>query len=163
MSGFNINKNGCSLTGDFTLLEKLIKEFTDKGYVDVGVLGEQTTKDGASVAGYGAVHEFGNIEQNIPQRSFIKMPIELKQKEIEKEVSDKVFNFKDLKDFTVKKLLTVIGIACEGVIQGAFDSSGFGTWEPIKKETAKRKKRSTAILIDDGTLRKSITSKVGGL
>jgi phage gpG-like protein len=161
---FSENKNGCSLTGDFSKLEELIKKLKTKGYVDVGVLGNESSPDGEySVADYGAVHEFGSLDYDnyITQRSFIKMPIETKQNDVLKDVK---LNFeKNLAEGNVKQILIDIGLGCEGVIQDAFDTGGFGIWRPIADETAKRKKGSTAILIDDGTLRKSITSKVGGI
>lgn len=156
---------------DFSKLEKLIKLLKTKKYVDVGILGETTseqTEEGKtkniSIAFLGAVHEFGSEKRNIPERSFIIMPIETKQKEIAKEAEK---NFPMLigsdkaNDIKIVKFLTEIGIRCEAVIQEAFDTKGFNTWPDIKQET-KDRKDSEAILIDTGTLRKSITSRVGG-
>lgn len=141
---------------DFKLLEKILKNLKGKHYVDIGILGEQKMKDGASIAGIGAVHEFGSISKNIPERSFIKMPIEQNQSEIAKDVNK---NFqKNIETGNIKQIFTDIGISAEAQIQDAFDTSGFGQWQDIKQET-KDRKGSDSILIDEGTLRKAITSK----
>lgn len=149
-----------TVKGDFSKLESLIKKLETKKYVDVGILGGASYEAGATIAGIGAVHEYGSISGNIPERSFIRMPLETKGKEINKKLAPKFQKLIEKQD--IDKLLTLIGIECEGVIQAAFDTGGYGTWQPILEKTAERKGGSHAILIDDGTLRKSITSRVGG-
>lgn len=141
---------------DFSKLEKLIKELDSNYYCDVGILGAASYEDGATLAGVGAVHEFGSIDGNIPQRSFIIMPITDKQEEIQKEL-EKVWQ-KYAEQGKIKELFTLIGISCEAQIQAAFDTGGFGQWKALKEATI----GSSSILIDQGFLRKGITSKVGG-
>lgn len=143
------------IEGDFSKLEKLVEELDTDYYVDIGILGGETdTETGLTIAGIGAVHEVGT--DKIPKRSFIEMPITTKQKNIEESASKEMA--KSLPE--VEPVFKTIGVACEAAIQEAFDTGGFGKWKDIKEET-KDKKGSSAILIDDGTLRKSITSKVG--
>lgn len=154
------NVGDCHIEADFSKLEKLLKDLDVKGYVDVGVLGNASYEDGATIAGIGAIHEFGSLSGNIPQRSFIRMPIELKQEDIEKKVMDKVKD-KLFDGISPKDVLQMIGIFCEEAIQEAFETGGFGTWQDIKDET-KDRKNGDSILIDTGTLRKAITSKIGG-
>ena len=110
------------------------------------------------------VHEFGTDKAGrgnktkIPKRSFIVMPIETKQSDIQTDVERKAE--RHLGNGDVKSIFKDIGVSCEAQIQKAFDTSGFGTWAPNADSTIERK-GSDSPLIDDGTLRKSITSEVG--
>ena len=87
------------------------------------------------------------------------MPIETKQADIAKKLDSKWEGKLESQD--IRGLFTEMGILCEAAIQEAFDTKGFGSWKPIEEATKKRKKGSDAILIDKGTLSKSITSEVG--
>jgi phage gpG-like protein len=151
--------------GDFSKLEKLVKELGTDYYVDVGIIGENTeTESGLTIAGIGAVHEFGTDKAGrgnstvIPERSFIRMPLNKKQGQIQKQVEGRLE--RHLAKGDVKAVFKDIGIAAEGAIQEAFDTRGFGTWKENADSTV-QKKGSDAPLIDDGTLRKSISSEVG--
>ncbi len=152
--------NGGEVKTDLTRLNKLVESFTKKYYVDVGILGEnnETVEGGITTAGYMAVHEFGSVGRKIPQRSWLRMPLQKSSKEIEKEIQPKVAQF--LKDGDIKGLMKLLGVSCEAKIQEAFDTGGFGTWPELQPLTI-RKKGSDAILIDTGAARQSITSKVG--
>ncbi len=150
------------ISGDFDILDKLIKELKTDYYVDIGILGSgERSETGESVPEYGAKQEFGSDQAGrgpkIPKRSFIKMPLQTKQKEISSDV-EKNFQ-KHIEEGDVKGIFKDIGIAGEIQIQKAFESGGFGTWQPLAEETIQRK-GSDAILIDEGVLRKSITSEV---
>lgn len=165
---FHEKVGDCEISGDFSQLEKLISELDKSRYVDAGIIGEnsETVEGGLTLAGIGAVHEFGTDKAGrskttvIPERSFIRMPIETGQSEIEDFVS--VDYEKNIKEANIEAIFTDIGLGAEARIQEAFDTGGFGTWEPLKESTIKRKKGSEAILIDQGPLRQGITSKVGG-
>jgi len=161
-------KNGDSVvSGDFSKLEKLIENLGKKHYVDIGIMGEnnQTVEGGYTLAGIGAVHEFGTDRAGrgnktvIPERSFIRMPLETGQDEIEKALEPKIQKL--LADGDIKGIFKLIGIAGEARIQEAFESGGFGTWDPNADITIERK-GSDSPLIDTGGLRQAITSKVGG-
>jgi phage gpG-like protein len=164
---FSVKNAGGEVSGDFSRLENLIKELEKEFYVDVGILGETntTTEGGYTLAGIGAVHEFGTDKAGrgrnvtIPERSFIKMPLETGQEQIEKAVKDKFQELMEKGD--IKRIFQLIGLAAEGRIQEAFETGGFGEWPALRPSTIARK-GSDAILIDDGSLRKAITSKVGG-
>lgn len=143
---------------DFKKLESLIKKLNAKVYTKIGILGGQSYEGGATVAGIGAVHEFGRLDGSIPERSFIRMPIEEKQANIAKMIKSKSAGY--VKNGDMEGLFKLIGVSCEAAIQEAFDTKGFGKWEAIKEETSRRKGGSEAVLIDDGTLRKSISSEV---
>jgi len=167
MSGFNIKNGESYVKGDFTKLDNLVKNLSKKIYVDIGVLSEtnETVEGGKTIAGIGALHEFGTDKAGrgdggtIPERSFIRMPLETGQNDIEKAIEPKIKKF--ITEKNIEGLFELIGIAGEARIQEAFDTAGFGEWEPNAESTIKAK-GSDSPLIDDGTLRKSITSKVGG-
>lgn len=161
-------KNGDSIiTGDFSKLEKLVENLGKKYYVDIGILGEsnKTIEGGLTLAGIGAVHEFGTDRAGrgnktvIPQRSFIRMPLETGQDEIEAAVKPHLQ--KKIADGDIEGIFKLIGAAGEARIQEAFETGGFGTWDPNADITIERK-GSDSPLIDTGALRQAITSKVGG-
>lgn len=152
--------------GDFSKLEKLVKALGTKKYVDIGVLEGIIHPNGkVTIAFIGAVNELGTDKAGrgnktvIPARSFIKMPLETKSKEITKDV-EKDFE-KNLGNGDVDKILSRLGAACEKQIQLAFESGGFGTWDPNAESTIAAKKSSKP-LIDIGALRKAISWQVGG-
>ena len=154
------------IRGDFDKLEELVKNLGRKFYVDVGVLGEnnETEEGGITIAGIAAVHEFGTDRAGrgnttvIPERSVIRGTLEKRGGAIVKEV-DKHFE-ESLENGDVRQIFVELGLAAEAQIQEAFDTGGFGDWEPLADSTIERKK-SDSILIDDGTLRKAYTSRVG--
>lgn len=153
------------VSGDFSKLEKLVENLGKKFFTDLGILGASGSTDkGLTVAGLGAVHEFGtdkagrNRDTVIPERSFIIMPLETGQEDIEKAIEPRLQQL--LEDGNIKGIFELIGIAGEARIIEAFETGGFGTWEDIKEAT-KKAKGSDAILIDQGQLKQSITSRVG--
>lgn len=153
------NSAEVKITQDFKLLEQLNKNFKTKLVAKIGILGNKTNRNNQNTnALIGAIHEFGSVTKNIPRRSFLKDPITLKAKEIEKVVADSLS-----KDF-VKKGGDAIAferaaIKGEEIVQRAFQAGGFGKWEPLSKKTIDRK-GSSSKLIDTAQLRKSISSKV---
>jgi phage gpG-like protein len=150
---------------DFSGLEKLIKGLSKTLYTDVGILEGGVYDDGTTVAYVGAVHEFGTDKAGrskdvvIPERSFIKMPLEEKADEIEKFVAKNIK--KHLEEGNIEAIFEDIGVACDAKIQEAFETQGFGKW-PANADSTIAQKGSSAPLIDDGTLRKSISWNVGG-
>jgi hypothetical protein len=154
------------VSGDFKELEELVKNLKEKFYVDIGFLGEEseTVEGDLTIAGIAAVHEFGTDKAGrgnkttIPKRSIIKMPLMKKQKEIVKFVEKKYPELLSKGD--IEGIFKLIGIAGEAQIQEAFDTGGFGEWPQLADSTIKQK-GSSAILIDEGTMRKAVTSKVG--
>jgi hypothetical protein len=146
---------------DFSVLDKMLSELDKGHFVDVGILGDKASKTesgGATVAMVGAVQEFGSLVKKIPKRSFIAMPIQTRQEQIQKAVEGRFSAHLEKGD--VGAIFRDIGIAAEGEIQDAFDTRGFGTWAANDPKTVKRK-GSDSPLIDKAVLRKSITSKAG--
>ena len=152
-------KNGDSIVeGDFSKLDKLVKNLGKKYYVDIGIMGKknETVDGGLTLAGIGAVHEFGT--DLIPERSFIRMPLETGQNQIEGAVKPKIQKL--IGDGNIKRIFKLIGTAAEARIQEAFETAGFEKWAPNAESTIEQK-GSDSPLIDTGALRKAITSKVG--
>lgn len=167
MSGFHHKIGNTEVSGDFSKLEKLVENLGKKFYTDIGILGAggKTEEGGITLAGIGAVHEFGTDKAGrgrsttIPERSFIRMPLETGQESIEKQIMPRMKELVEKGD--IKGIFKLIGIAGEARVQEAFETGGFGTWPELEESTVKRK-GSDAILIDIGALRQAITSRVGG-
>lgn len=126
-------------------------------YVKVGVFGDhKSARNDESINNVelAVIQEFGSISNHIPARSFIRMPIMEKRKEIlafaaSKPMADLLMQGKQ------NKALKLLGVFSENIIQSAFDSSGFGKWASLKHRVGK-------ILVDTGQLRRSVWSKVNG-
>lgn len=191
MTAFSHKSGDSEVTGDFSRLEKLVKNLSKKHYVEIGILGEggYTEEGGITLAGIGAVQEFGTDRAGrgkktvIPERSFIRMPLETGQEDIEKQIEPRTQELMENGD--IKGIFELIGIAGAGRIEEAFATGGFGEWAPNsditihgsnypltqkgKKLTQKqidkefiKGKGSDAPLIDTGGLRQAITYRVGG-
>jgi hypothetical protein len=153
--------------------------FGTKFITQVGVLGAKaqsrkqiaTTKLGYHKKGreaseqtnaeIGLVHEKGSLSRGIPRRSFLLFPLQHQAKGlmgVRKFLWNNFMNG-DQSLASLKKAYTLLGIAAENIIQKAFQTGGFGKWPKLSQATIDRKK-SSAILIDSGQLRRSITSRV---
>jgi phage gpG-like protein len=138
-------------------INKIIKSLSDKHMVNIGILGSKKNKrkkELATNAEIGAVHEFGSISKKIPPRSFLRMPLSEKKKELLNFILSEKKSFeKQAVKGNLKKLFERIGIKAEQIIQKAFETAGFGKWKPPKY-------RDGMPLEDTSQLRRSITSKV---
>ena len=141
----------------FKGLEKALKK--KNVYTKVGILADKVTRlepenDNVTL---GLIHEFGSPTQKIPARSFLRMPIITKAKQITKMMSkNKELYEKEISKGNILKIFQDLGIYCEQIIQNAFETKGFGTWRD--KKIVKDGKDMP--LIDTGQLRRSITSEV---
>lgn len=115
------------------------------------VIGLPKGKADGTVITYGAVHEFGAPEKNIPRRSFLRTPTlnaesqivrfaESQSKQLEKGINATVFMGK-------------IGAFIQGIVLKSFRDND---WKELSEATIKRK-GSSAPLIDKGQLIQSIT------
>lgn len=139
-------------------IEREIKKAL-KSSVDVGIVNGnygQELYNGLTVVEVGASHEYG--VDNIPQRSFLRMPFELKQSELTRYIASQFKRLEAGKTDT-RTALGRVGVMARNISVGAFDSGGYGQWADIGEST-KALKGSSAILIDKGTLRNSITWRV---
>jgi phage gpG-like protein len=140
---------------------KGLKKTLEGDYITrVGILGSEASKPHAKTkktnAEIGAIHELGLVA-GIPQRSFLKMPLETKL--FSKIEAEKENYYNALKSGKLKKWFQAVGMWAEEIIDQAFTSSGFGSWAKNSPVTIKRK-GSAMPLIDTGQLRNSITSTV---
>ena len=106
----------------------------------------------------GFIQEYGKrLAPRIPARSWLMMPLRVKAQIIFRYVGLKLHQ--SVKEHNTKKLFTGLGVAAVKAIQQAFDTSGFGTWEPNAPST-QAKKGSASPLIDTGQLRRAVTFQV---
>ena len=128
--------------------------------VKVGILAAKNArkdKTGQSNASIGIVHEFGSYVNHIPERSFLRMPLQHNAKAMTQEIDRLAIG--NLIAGDPMGLMKKVGVVAEGAIGEAFKTKGFGTWRPISKRTQSRK-GSDAILIETSQLQRSITSAV---
>lgn len=104
---------------------------------------------GWTIIANGAAHEYGAPQQGLPQRSFLRVPFRVKQKELNVQIA-KEFEAVATGTRSVDVGLNRIGVLARNISQGAFTSLGYGTWEPSQKPTGQT-------LIETGILRSSIT------
>lgn len=117
-------------------------------------VGGKVYGDGMKIMRVGAIHEFGVPSQGIPQRSFLRVPFRVKRAELNKAIAKQ---FEAVAAGMNPEIgLGRIGVIAANVSKGAFTSLGYGDWEPIQDETARRK-GSSQTLIDNGVLRGNIT------
>lgn len=140
-------------------LNRLLKNVEKDLFAKVGIFSDNNSRnEGLTNAKIGAKHEFGSISEGIPRRSFLLDPITLKRKRLVK-TAQRIIKDNITKPDGQRKILELIGIEGEAIVQEAFESGGFGTWTPLNQKTI-NKKGSDRILIDSSQLRRSITSKV---
>jgi hypothetical protein len=146
---------------DLSVLDGLVKSLGKDTYVKVGVLGDKTTRDdGGNLtnAAIGVIQEFGSVTNNIPARSFLRMPLESHAEQILSFVGSKKVSSLLLAGKPAEAL-KLVGLYAEAWVHSAFASRGFGSWAPNAPLTVRRKK-SSAPLIDTRQLERSISSEV---
>lgn len=143
-------------------LDQLIKALKRPApSIRVGVLGSKTVrKNEASSAltnaEVGAAHEFGT--SMLPQRSFLRVPIaDNLDKEMDKaSLSDKDALKEVIKTGSFMPWAQKVAVLAEGIVAEAFDTAGFGKWQP--SNMARKALKQT--LVETQQLRNSITSEV---
>jgi hypothetical protein len=101
------------------------------------------------------------LSLHIRRRSFLETPLILKSGDL-MEARQTLWDTFISKEQTPARLRIVyvkLGEIAENIIQGAFESGGYGTWDKNSDRTIKEK-GSSRPLIDSGQLRDSITSDV---
>ncbi len=111
----------------------------------------------ASNPSLGAEHEYGNPENKLPERSWLRMPLLTK-------LTPKMLATVDwvaiIRKRGLMRALASLGAMGEQVVQEAFATRGFGNWKPLEPETVKRKGGSTKILIETNQMRRAVASRV---
>jgi phage gpG-like protein len=141
-------------------LATIIKSFKNAdAKARVGILGgKNTRKDSNTNAVIGVKHEFGDPKENLPIRSFLRMPIiEKMQSKLDasnafsKKSINEIIQAKDILPW-IKKL----GVLGEAIVLEAFETGGFGKWKPSNMKF----KKNHQTLVETQQLRNSITSEV---
>lgn len=143
-------------------LEDIKKKVGSTMRARVGVLGGQAVRDdqggGITNAELMLIHMFGSVSRNIPPRDPLIMPIEKNRRELIRRLQSgamrEAFNRGDY-----KHMFEILGVVAESFVQEAFETGGWGQWKGLEESTIKAK-GSSAILIDTGQLRRSVSSDV---
>lgn len=127
--------------------------------VVVGAPNSPSEADGLTQGQLMMIHEFGAPDAGIPERPILRSTLRAEAAGATKRLA------KDVKavirgNMTGEKALQRVGLYLEGRVKNNFGKDTYGgTSVPLLPETIKRK-GSSAALIDTGSLRASITSKV---
>jgi hypothetical protein len=105
------------------------------------------------VSGFTAAHKI-----TLPERSFLRAPFTLKKSEINRAI-EKACEAVGSGRMDADTALNLIGATARNISVKAFETAGYGTWPDITEAT-KKAKGSSAILIDKGQLRGTITWEV---
>lgn len=169
------------IKADISELQRIVKDMGHNFYARVGIIGANAMKphmegknknsnkkkskrvasdieSGMTMAEIGVIQEFGSVTNNIPPRSFLRMPIEEKKRDLIRFLSSPTVRAVVSKG-DVKRAFKMLGTEAVGVVLDAFRTRGFGHWADNKQQTIDRK-GSDSPLIDTGELRKSITYDV---
>lgn len=148
------------IVSDLRILEEFTRKIGGDLVARVGILGSDAGEDhdGMTNSEIGLIHEFGSESRNIPPRSFLRMPVEVRQATIVHQMTKPRTRAK-IETGDIEGVFKDLGMAAEAVIQGAFTTRGFGKWVPNAPATVAAK-GSSAPLIDTGQLRRAITSDV---
>lgn len=148
-------------------LDQLLKAFKGKKPIcKIGVLsasarhGKKGKQTSATNAEIGAVHEFGAPGRNIPQRSFLRVPLtDNLQKEME---NAGIFHEEQVKKAielgSLTPWLETIAVIAQGVVMDAFETSGNGKWPSWKDPEYTNE--GGMLLVDSQQLRNSISFEV---
>ena len=132
-------------------------ELSKKLVVAVGLPLGESARDvydtGASVIEVGAGHEYGVA--GIPQRSFLRTPFSVKQKQIQQMLEIAYAGVFE-QGHEVKTQLAKVGAGLKNISLKSWETNGYGTWPALSAKTIEAK-GSDKPLLDTGLLRQSIT------
>jgi hypothetical protein len=151
------------VTADLSQLEELLKQIGGEYVTRVGILGSDAgtvhdAESGLTNSQLGVIQEFGSESRNIPARSFLRMPLETKQKELVDSLGSGMVKDK-MEKGDIQGIYRLLGEVGAGIVREAFPTSGYGNWQPNAPSTI-AKKGSSKPLIDTGVLSRSITYDV---
>lgn len=131
-------------------------EGLNKNHAEIGIWGGKT-EEGGDLVVMASAHEFGSKKNNIPERSFLRYPIEHHKKKIIKTFTVLADRNKYVKNGW-EVVYNGVRATAEDAVMEAFDTGGWGTWAKLKDATIKAKGGSRAILIRSGNLRRKVTT-----
>ncbi len=149
-------------------LEKLSRNLKKKYTLRVGIIGDKakTVHDSTSSltnADLGTIHEQPDRDgKKIPRRSFLEEP--LREKLGEEISKNKKSIFKQIfKNNDTEQFLNELGAKALDIINGAFETQGYGAWKSLTVPYQKRKEKlnlSPHILTATSHLRHTVDFKV---
>ena len=169
------------------IIEALAKDHKVKVGLLAEKGGSDSISDNLDLAGLGAIHEFGcqipvtdkmrgfffhqfgvNLKKStthiiIPSRSFLQMPFERRQ-DLRRKLQNKLGESENILEYIeqtgdTESIAVLLGSAAVEQIMEAFESGGFGQWEPNSGITSSQK-GSALPLVDTGNLKQHITYEV---
>lgn len=177
MSAKTVRVGASTIAVNLTPLDQLSADIREnmKARVHVGVLRDHNarTAGDSNNATIGLVHEFGSPTKNIPERSWLRMPLIVKLPDVIAQAGPEFWR-KLILEKGILKGLKGLGIAAEDSIQQAFETGGFGKWVPWSKRYGRKRELEVralfgdivgpvhpgSLLIQTGELRQSVTSRV---
>lgn len=110
-------------------------------------------------ASIGAVHEFGDPSRNIPQRSFLRIPISdlWTKRLVQANAFDEDVLKTVLKTGSFLTWMQKATVIAESIVVEAFTNNGYGEW---KAHSAGYTNNTGMILVDTTQLKNSISSEV---
>jgi hypothetical protein len=168
---------------DTDKLESIQTALSEMFMTRVGILGNKTSRTNAvqitsgkrkgefkagkteshmTNAEIGLLMERGRLsEPRIPARSFLEMPLVLMSHKLLEDKREiwSVFKGGPETRSRLKSAYVKLGQVAENLIQDAFETGGFGLWDPDRPSTI-AKKHSSRPLINTAQLRRSISSDV---
>lgn len=115
-----------------------------------------------SVVEVATIHEFGT--EHIAERSFLRVPIREHKNDIATRTRKDKYRQLLTGEITPEEFMAYLGELAVGVSREAFDTQGFGEWDPHEKSTEAHLKRrgvtESRLLQDTGALKKSVTYRV---
>lgn len=144
-------------------LRQVMKALKTMPVAKIGILADsgknpRKGEDAPNNATVGAAHEYGT--SRLPVRSFLRQPL---SENLERflEASD-AFSKQALAEVvrlgTMRPWMEKMAIVAEEVVAGAFDTGGYGQWQPSDMTN----KTNYQTLVETTQLRDSITSEVTG-
>ena len=128
-----------SVTMSIEKLQDLAENLKHRANVQVGVFVDKTVRpDGPLTnAALACYHENGSPQHHLPRRSMLKTPIYDHAAQIMSVFRGKAPEY--LKKGNLPTLYKLIGVACEKVVLGAFQTGGYGKWPMLKYKTVLHK------------------------
>ncbi len=146
---------GAELKIDVTALKNLIRQLGNKKEVQVGIFKENNARaDGKSNAEIGFKHEFGDPEEKLPMRSWLREPILEKGQQLADVVNESLSE-----DLNLDNAYQALVVEAEKIVKGGFESGGYGKWKKLSPRTI-AEKGNDKILVEKGYLEESVKSKV---
>lgn len=131
-----------------------------KQRVQVGLFQDKASRTGVRFGdnpSLGFIHEFGDPEHNIPERSWLRMPL---MTQLGTQIKAKAASWLYiLRTQGAKRTVAVLGALAVDLIAEGFATGGFGAWAPLKRETIRRK-HSARILIESSQMRKAVEYRI---